>query len=211
MEIILLERVAKLGQMGDQVSVKDGYARNFLLPQGKALRATASNLKIFEAQKAQLEADNLKRKEEAEAVAAKAEGAKVVMIRAAGESGQLYGSVTSRDIAEAMADAGITIARSQVVLDRAIKTLGLHDIVVALHPEVNITVTVNIARSDEEAEVQFETGGAVVKEDDFESDFESTFGDEDEDEAVEAAAEDTDATDAEGTEEVTDALGEDKE
>lgn len=190
MQVILLERIAKLGQMGDEVSVKDGYARNFLLPQGKALRATEGNKKLFETQRAQLEADNLKRKEEAEAVAAKAEGAKVIMIRAAGESGQLYGSVTSRDIAEALDAAGLTVGRNQVVLDRAIKTLGLHDINIVLHPEVIITVSVNIARSEEEAEVQFETGGAIVKEDDFESDFESTFGEEeDEDDVAEEAAE----------------------
>lgn len=189
MEIILLERVAKLGQMGQTVTVKDGYARNFLLPQGKALRATAANLKMFEAQKAQLEADNLKRKEEAQAVAATAEGAKVVMVRAAGESGQLYGSVSSRDIAEAMAEAGITIARTQVSLDRAIKTLGLHDITVVLHPEVEITVVVNIARSADEAEIQFETGGVIVKEDDFESDFESTFGEEEDEVVAEEATE----------------------
>lgn len=194
MQIILLERVAKLGQMGDQVSVKDGYARNFLLPQGKALRATVSNKKVFEAQKVQLEAENLKRREEAEAVAASSKGAKVIMIRSAGESGQLYGSVSSRDIADAMSDAGLTVARSQVSLDRAIKTLGLHDIKIILHPEVHMDVTVNIARSAEEAETQFSVGGAIVKEDDFESDFESTFGDEDEDgekaeEATEEAAE----------------------
>ncbi|WND02355.1 50S ribosomal protein L9 [Temperatibacter marinus] len=204
MQVILLERVEKLGQMGDEVSVKNGYARNFLLPQGKALRATETNKKFFETQKAQLEADNLKRKEEAEAVAAKAEGAKVIMIRAAGESGQLYGSVTSRDIAEALADAGITISRSQVSLDRAIKTIGLHEIKIVLHPEVAITVTVNIARSSEEADVQFETGGAVVKEDDFESDFESSFGDEDEDEAAEDAS-DEEASEEEAEEEAEEA------
>lgn len=199
MQVILLERIEKLGQMGAVVTVKDGYARNFLLPQAKALRATVANTKMFEAQRVQLEADNLKRKEEAEAVAATAEGAKVIMIRSAGESGQLYGSVTSRDIAGALADAGITIGRNQVVLDRAIKTLGLHDIKITLHPEVSLTVTVNIARSEEEAEVQFETGGQIVKEDDFESDFESTFGDDDDED--EAAVEATEETSEEAAEE----------
>ena len=182
MELILLERVEKLGQMGDVVSVKDGYARNFLLPQKKAMRATASNKAAFEAQKAHLEAQNLERKTEAEAVSASMEGLKVVLIRAAGDSGQLFGSVTSRDIAEATAEAGVTISRNQVILDRAIKTLGLHDIKVRLHPEVSQTVTVNIARSVEEAETQFETGSAVTGE--IEDDL-----DEDLDQALEAADE----------------------
>jgi len=162
MQVILLERVERLGQMGDEVTVKPGYARNFLLPQKKALRATESNRKLFEAQRAQLEAENLKRRDEAEAVAAKLADVKVIMIRAAGESGQLYGSVTSRDISDAVAEAGVTIGRSQVVLNRAIKTLGLHDIDVRLHPEVSVVVVVNIARSEAEAETQFETGSAVI-------------------------------------------------
>jgi len=162
MQVILLERVNKLGQMGEVVTVKDGFARNFLLPQKKALRATESNRASFEADRAQLEADNLARKAEAETVAAKMTDVKVVMIRAAGESGQLYGSVSSRDIADAVCEAGVTVARNQIVLDRAIKTLGLHEVVVKLHAEVSETVVVNIARSEDEAEVQFSTGAAVV-------------------------------------------------
>lgn len=162
MQVILLERVAKLGQMGDIVTVKDGFARNFLLPMKKALRATETNKAAFEAERAVLEAENLKRKEEAEKVAKELTTVKVAMIRAAGESGQLYGSVTSRDIAESVSEAGVKVGRSQVVLDRAIKTLGLHDVVIQLHPEVTETVVVNIARSADEAETQFATGAAVM-------------------------------------------------
>lgn len=162
MEVILLERVERLGQMGDVVTVKDGFARNFLLPTKKALRATANNKAAFEADRARLEAENLERKSEAEKVAAAMADVKVVMIRAAGESGQLYGSVSSRDIAESVTEAGVSINRNQVVLDRAIKTLGLHDVIVRLHPEVAETVVVNIARSADEAETQFSTGAAVV-------------------------------------------------
>lgn len=162
MQVILLERVNRLGQMGEIVTVKDGFARNFLLPQKKALRATESNRAAFEVDRAQLEADNLARKTEAEAIAAQMTDVKVVMIRAAGESGQLYGSVSSRDISDAVCDAGVTVSRSQIVLDRAIKTLGLHEVVIKLHPEVSETVVVNIARSQDEAEVQFSTGSAVV-------------------------------------------------
>jgi len=161
MQVILLERVNKLGQMGQIVTVKDGFARNFLLPQKKALRATASNKAAFEVDRASLEADNLQRKSEAETVAATMAAVNVVMIRAAGESGQLYGSVSSRDIAEAVIDAGIKITRTQVVLDRAIKNLGLHDVIIKLHAEVAQVVTVNIARSEDEAKTQFETGTAV--------------------------------------------------
>ena len=162
MQVILLERVDRLGQMGDEVNVKDGFARNYLLPQKKAMRATAANKAYFEAQRAHYEAENLERKSEAEAVAAKIDGLKVVMVRAAGESGQLYGSVTSRDISDSITEAGVGVARSQVVLNRAIKTLGLHDVDVRLHPEVVVSVVINIARSAEEAETQFETGAAVV-------------------------------------------------
>lgn len=200
MEVILLERVEKLGQMGDIVTVRDGFARNFLLPQNKALRATASNKAAFEADKARLEAENLERRKDAEAVAAKMEGLKVVMVRAAGESGQLYGSVSSRDIAEAVTEAGVAIARTQVVLDRAIKTLGLHDVVIRLHPEVSKTVVVNIARSDAEAETQFATGSAVTglaDDEDFveEDDVEELFEDEAPEEAVEEVAADADKAD----------------
>ena len=162
MEIILLERVEKLGQMGDVVKVKPGYARNFLLPQGKALRANKNNLERFETEKAQREADNLSRRSEAETEAGKMDGLAVSMVRAASEMGQLFGSVTSRDIAEAVTEAGFTITRNQVVMEKAIKTLGLHDTRLRLHPEVSVTVTVNVARSFDEAKTQLETGVAVT-------------------------------------------------
>ncbi len=154
MEVVLLERVEKLGQMGDVVSVKNGYARNYLLPQKKALRASKENLSVFEAQRAQLEAENLKRREEAEKVGEKLDGEAVVLIRAASESQQLYGSVSTQDIAKAVTEAGLTVNRKQIELDMVLKTLGLHDIKVRLHPEVAVSVTVNIARSHEEAEIQ---------------------------------------------------------
>jgi len=153
-ELILLQRVDKLGQMGDKVKVKPGYARNFLLPQKKALRANKDNLARFEQQRAQLEAQNIKRREEAERLAERVGGLTVVIIRQAGESGSLYGSVSARDIAEACTAAGLTIHRSQVVLEHPIKTLGLAQVRVSLHPEVSIPVTVNVARSPEEAERQ---------------------------------------------------------
>jgi large subunit ribosomal protein L9 len=153
-ELILLERVEKLGQMGQVVKVKPGYARNYLLPQKKALRATKENLAYFETQRAQLEASNLQRKSEATEIGAKLEGLSVVLVRQAGESGQLYGSVSARDIAEAVTDAGFTIERRQVVLDRPIKALGLHHVRIMLHPEVSVTVTANVAQSAEEAEMQ---------------------------------------------------------
>jgi len=153
-EVILMQRVDKLGQMGELVKVRPGYARNFLLPQGKAIRANKDNLARFEQQRAQLEAQNLKRREEAERVAERVGGLSVVIIRQAGESGSLYGSVSSRDIAEAATAAGLTISRQQVVLDHPIKTLGLTEVRVVLHPEVVITVTVNVARSPEESERQ---------------------------------------------------------
>jgi large subunit ribosomal protein L9 len=153
-ELILLERVEKLGQMGQIVKVRPGYARNFLLPQKKALRATKSNLAYFDTQKAQLEANNLARKSEAEQVGAKLDGVRVVLIRQAGESGQLYGSVSVRDIADAVTAAGFTVDRRQIVLDRPIKNLGLHPLRVMLHPEVAVTVTANVAQSQEAAEMQ---------------------------------------------------------
>ena len=156
MQIILLERVEKLGQMGDQVNVKPGFARNFLLPQGKALRATAENIERFETERAQLEAQNLERRAEAEAVGAKMEDLTVVIIRAASEAGQLYGSVNARDIAEAVSAGGFTVGRSQVILDKPIKTLGIFDVRLRLHPEVIQTVKVNVAQSEEEAEAQAE-------------------------------------------------------
>ena len=153
-DLILLERVDKLGQMGQIVKVKPGYARNYLLPQKKAMRATKENLAYFETQRAQLEANNLERKSEATDVGEKLDGLKVVLIRQAGESGQLYGSVAARDIAEAVTAAGFTVERRQIVLDRPIKTLGLHPVRVMLHPEVGVIVTANVAQSQEGAEMQ---------------------------------------------------------
>jgi len=153
-ELILLERVEKLGQMGQIVKVRPGFARNFLLPQKKAMRATKDNLAYFETQRAQLEANNLSRRSEAEQVGGKLDGVKVVLIRQAGESGQLYGSVSARDIADAITAAGFTVDKRQIVLDRPIKNLGLHPLRVMLHPEVAVTVTANVAQSQEAAEMQ---------------------------------------------------------
>jgi large subunit ribosomal protein L9 len=153
-ELILLERVEKLGQMGQLVKVKPGFARNYLLPQKKALRATKENLAYFEGQRTQLEANNLQRKAEATEVSGKLEGLTVVIVRQAGESGQLYGSVSARDIGDAVTEAGFTIEKRQVVLDRPIKNLGLHQLKVVLHPEVSVTVTANVAQSAEEAQMQ---------------------------------------------------------
>jgi large subunit ribosomal protein L9 len=154
MQVILLERVAKLGQMGDVVKVREGYARNYLLPQGKALRASEANMQAFESQKAQLETRNLETRKEAEALSGKIDGTSYVVIRSASESGALYGSVTPRDIADALGEAGFTVERRQIVLNAPIKALGLHEVGVALHPEVEVTVTINVARSSEEAELQ---------------------------------------------------------
>ena len=151
MEVILLERIGRLGQMGDVVTVKDGFARNFLLPQGKALRATKANRERFEKERAQLEARNLELKSEAGAVAEKLQGKSFIIIRQAGDSGQLYGSVTTRDISAAVTEGGFSIERRQVMLDRPIKTLGLHDVRVGLHAEVEPHVTINVARSPDEA------------------------------------------------------------
>ena len=152
MEVILLERIEKLGQMGDVVNVKPGFARNYLLPEKKALRASKDNLAFFEKQRAQLEAVNLKRRDEAQAVADKMNGLSVLMVRQAGETGQLYGSVSGKDVADAVKAAGYTIERRQVNLDQPIKTLGAYAVRLSLHPEVAVTVTVNVARSQEEAE-----------------------------------------------------------
>ncbi|WP_333829793.1 50S ribosomal protein L9 [Pararhodobacter sp.] len=154
MQVILLERVAKLGQMGDVVNVKQGFARNYLLPQGKALRASDSNLKAFEAQKAQLEARNLETRKEAEALAARLDGTSYVVIRSASDGGALYGSVTPRDISDAVTANGFSLERGQVVLDGPIKSLGLHSVNVVLHPEVTARISINVARSAEEAELQ---------------------------------------------------------
>ena len=154
MQIILLERVPKLGQMGEVVSVKPGYARNFLIPHGKALRATKASIGDFEQRRAQLEAHNLERKQDAQAMAAKVDGQMVTLLRQASETSQLYGSVNARDIAAAFTEAGITLDRQQIRLDQPLKTLGLHDVTVALHPEVEVTVKVNVARSQAEADLQ---------------------------------------------------------
>jgi len=153
-ELILLQRIEKLGQMGEVVRVKPGYARNFLLPQKKALRANKMNLAQFEGQRAQLEAQNLKRREEAERLSERMAGLSVVIIRQAGESGSLYGSVTARDISDACTAAGLTTNRNQVVLEQPIKSLGLTAVKLVLHPEVSLPITVNVARSTEEAEKQ---------------------------------------------------------
>jgi large subunit ribosomal protein L9 len=162
MEVILLERIERLGQMGDTVNVKTGYARNFLLPQKKAMRATSSNKAVFEQQRSHLEADNLERRQEAESVSGKIDGIDVTIIRQAGDSGQLYGSVSARDIADSVTGAGVTVNRGQIVLDRPIKALGIHETRVVLHPEVSVTVTVNVARTDEEARIQLERGTAIT-------------------------------------------------
>ncbi len=154
MQVILLERVAKLGQMGEVVNVKDGYARNFLLPQGKALRANESNVKAFEGRKAQLETQNLETKKDADKIAAALDGQTYVIIRSASDAGALYGSVTSRDAADAATAGGVTVNRGQVVLDRPIKELGIHTVTVVLHPEVSVKISLNVARSAEEAELQ---------------------------------------------------------
>jgi len=172
MEVILLERIEKLGQMGDIVNVKPGFARNFLLPREKALRATASNKKRFEGQRAQLEAENLHLREEAVAVAKKLEGLIVTLIRQAGEAGHLYGSVNARDIAAEVTKAGFTVSRTQVNLAHPIKSLGMFDLTVSLHPEVSTTVTANVARSMDEADIQAKTGRAIVGEEEDETPYE---------------------------------------
>ena len=193
MQIILLERVEKLGQMGDVVTVKPGYARNFLLPRGKALRANKANLAKFEAEKAELVARNDKAKGEALAVAKNLEGVAVSIVRAASEMGQLFGSVNARDIATALAEAGHEVDRRSIVMDKAIKTLGLIDMRVNLHAEVSVSITLNIARSLEEAQTQLESGKAVIA---------SELMEEEDEAPVEAvAAEEAPAEEAEATEE----------
>jgi large subunit ribosomal protein L9 len=164
MQIILLERIAKLGQMGEVVSVRPGYARNFLIPKGKALRATKAAIADFEKRRTQLEARNLERKQDAQALAAKVDGKSTVILRQASESNQLYGSVNARDVAGAFAEGGLTLDRQQIRLDEPIKTLGLHRVTVALHPEVEVTVLVNVARSKEEADIQAGVAAPVADE-----------------------------------------------
>lgn len=165
MEVILLERIERLGQMGDLVKVKDGYARNFLLPKNKALRATEANRARFETERAQLEARNLEHKKEAEAVQGKVDGSSFTIIRQAGEAGQLYGSVSTRDIAAEVSEGGVSVTRNQVILDTPIKVLGLHTVRVVLHPEVQAEVTINVARTEEEAERQARGEDVTVEQD----------------------------------------------
>jgi large subunit ribosomal protein L9 len=209
MDVILLERIEKLGQMGDIVKVKPGFARNYLLPQKKALRATKDNMAVYEQQRAQLEADNLQRRSEAEAVAGKVDGLAVVLIRQAGDTGQLYGSVTSRDLAQSVTEAGATITRGQIKLERPIKMLGLHPVTVFLHPEVSITVTANVARSEAEAEAQAKSGHIVTEEEQeatveaAEAEILEEIAETEAEEAAEAEAEET--GDAEASEETKEA------
>ena len=162
MNIILLERIEKLGQMGELVSVKAGYARNFLLPQGKAIFASKQNIKMFEEKKSQLEGENITRKTEAKNLADNISFKEIILIRAASESGQLYGSVSAKDISNAVTEAGLSIKKSQVILNKAIKTLSYEDILIKLHPEVSIDLKLNIARSVEEAKEQSKSGKAII-------------------------------------------------
>ena len=162
MDIILLERVEKLGQIGDLVSVKSGFARNYLLPQGKAVFASKENIKLFEERKSQLEGENIARKNEAQKLADKIKFNEVVIIRAASESGQLYGSVSAKDIAQAVTDAGLSINKNQVILNKSLKTLSYEDVSIRLHPEVEFSVKLNIARSSEEAKEQTKSGKAII-------------------------------------------------
>ena len=162
MDIILLERVEKLGQIGDLVTVKSGFARNYLLPQGKAVFASKENIKLFEERKSQLEGENIARKNEAQKLADKIKFNEVVVIRAASESGQLYGSVSAKDIAQAVSDAGLSINKNQVILNKSLKTLSYEDVFIRLHPEVQFSVKLNIARSTEEAKEQTKSGKAII-------------------------------------------------
>lgn len=207
MQVILLQRIGKLGQMGDEVSVRDGYARNFLLPKKLALRATKENRTYFESQRAQLEAVNLERKTEADKVAEKLDGESFVVIRSAGDTGQLYGSVSTRDIADVVTENGFTLDRGQVVLDRPIKTLGLHELNVALHPEVIVKITLNVARSEDEAERQARGEDVtVVQEEELELETYSEDDDSDAPDRGAKASEDTDG-DAAASEDDKDQAG----
>ena len=194
MEVILLERIEKLGGMGDIVGVKDGYARNFLLPRKKALRATPENMARFEREREALEQLNSDRRDAASSAATRLEGESIILIRQASDTLQLYGSVSARDIAEAMAERGAEVRRQQVRLDRPIKSLGVHDVRIALHPEVTVTVKVNVARSPEEAEIQAR-GGTILDEAEDEAD-EAAEGEASDADA--AASDDADATDVGG-------------
>ena len=201
MEVILLERIEKLGGMGDIVGVKDGYARNFLLPRKKALRATPENMARFEREREALEQLNSDRRDAASSAATRLEGESIILIRQASDTLQLYGSVSARDIAEAMAERGAEVRRQQVRLDRPIKSLGVHDVRIALHPEVTVTVKVNVARSPEEAEIQAR-GGTILDEAEDEAD-EAAEGEAPDADA--AASDDADATDAGGASESAEA------
>ncbi|MEO0637155.1 MAG: 50S ribosomal protein L9 [Pseudomonadota bacterium] len=198
MQVILLERIGKLGTMGDEVTVKDGHARNYLLPSGKALRANDANRAKFEAQRAQLETRNEERKTEAEGVGAKLEGKQLVMIRSAGETGQLYGSVSTRDIAADLGTDGFSVAKNQIELSAPIKTIGIHGVTITLHPEVIQTIEVNVARSEDEAERQ--AAGEVLTGRDY--DFDDDEADDEDAPAVEELFE-------EGAEVEAEVLGED--
>ena len=182
MEVVLLERIPRLGQMGDVVDVRPGYARNFLLPRGKALRANKANMERFEQERAEIEARDLARKAEAESVREKLDDATVVLIRQAADTGNLYGSVSSRDIAVGLDETGVRIERQQLVLERAIKVIGLHEVRIALHPEVEAVITVNVARSDDEAELQAQGKSIGDIEDEIDRELDAEL-------AVEAAAE----------------------
>jgi large subunit ribosomal protein L9 len=195
MDVVLLERIEKLGQMGEVVNVKNGYARNYLLPQGKAQRATAANLASFAERRVELEARNLERRTEAMGVSTAMAGATFVVIRQAGESGQLYGSVQARDVVEGLDGVGYKIDRNQVVLTRPIKTLGLHPVQVNLHPEVHVDVVANVARSEAEAERQAAGEDVLADEDDDDLDLHlgQAYEDDDEDDADDAADDRSDA------------------
>lgn len=203
MEIILLERVRKLGQIGDTVTVKDGYARNFLLPQKKALRSNKANRAYFETQRVEIETRNLEARKEAEAVAAKLDGVSAILIRQAGESGNLYGSVSARDIAGALADQGLKINRSQVILDHAVKVLGIYAVEIKLHAEVSTNIEINVARSAEEAEMQAQGLDAKTAEEDLNVSVEDYFENEEDSDAAIAADQDDEAEET-VTEEVAD-------
>lgn len=205
MDVILLERIEKLGQMGDVVTVKPGFARNYLLPQKKALRATDANKQVFETQRAQLETANLERRTEAESVAEKLDGLNFVIVRSASDNDQLYGSVTVRNIAQAITEEGFTVESKQVQLARPIKTVGMHDVIVRLHPEVSVTVKANVARSEEEAEMQA-AGKRISRADDdddiVETPFPSSYDpDADDDNSAEDSAADSPAPESEAEDE----------
>lgn len=189
MEVILLERVPKLGHMGEVVRVKDGYARNFLLPRGKALRATDANRQRFEGMKVELEARNLAERSEAEKIGEKLNGKSLTVLRQASETGQLYGSVSPRDLASLLGEAGFTVGRSQILLNVPIKTIGIHTVPVSLHPEVEVTVTINVARNADEAERQARGEDMSRRRDDIDEDEEEAPSAEEADEATEEEAE----------------------